>query len=154
MRIPEQHHLDQIVEALRIIHATPGYADIGHQLSSLHSRGRIRVDSTLEDRAQASLFGRIILGPEVFESNAVSIAQTLVHECFHLRQNPFLKTVSFWCGIATRSALMKRYEQPAYCAALEFLEAVKETQQSLAHDAEREQIAVRQVFASCFGERL
>jgi hypothetical protein len=48
-----------------------------------------------------------------------------VHEANHLRQNPLLKTVSFWGGVVTRTPGMRRYEQPAYQAAVDFLEAVK-----------------------------
>jgi hypothetical protein len=82
-------------ESLRLVRSTPGYAQIGVQLGQLDADGRIKVNLDLEDRAQASLLGMITLGPEAAEASVVSLAQTLVHEAHHLRQNPLLKTVSF-----------------------------------------------------------
>ena len=76
-----------------------------------------------------------------------------MHEHFHLRrQNPLLKTLSFWSGVASRTHVMKRYEQPAYQAAHDFLEAVKQAHPTLAAEAEAEQVAIRGVFAINFGE--
>ena len=138
-------------QALRIIRTTPGYAPIGVELAQMASENQIRVNPALEDRAQADLLGTITLGPEAMEATPLSLAQTLVHENFHLRrQNPLLKTWSFWSGIATRTHVMKRYEHPAYQAAHDFLEAVKRAHPPLAAEAEAEQNAIRQVFASGF----
>ena len=141
-------------EALRLIQATPGYEETGVRLAQLASEGRIRLDRELQDRAQAGLLGTITLGPEAATAGALSLAQTLVHEQYHLRQNPLLKTASFWTGVMTRTPVMRRYEQPAYQAAVDFLEAVKRAHPHLAGEANAEQAAVRQVFAQDFGATL
>jgi hypothetical protein len=141
-------------EALRLISDTPGYEAIGAELIQLAARGRIRIDAALPDRAQAGLLGTITLGPEALEGSPLSLAQTLVHEQYHLHQNPFLKTVSFWGGIFSRTPVMKRYEQPAYQAAIDFLEAVGKAHLPLAREAQSEQDAIRQVFSSGYGGRL
>ena len=141
-------------EALHLIRSTPGYTEVGVHLAQLASRGRIKVDLDLPDRARAGLLGTITLGPEAAESSVVSLAQTLVHEHYHGCQNPFLKTVSFWSGIVTRTPVMRRYEQPAYQAAVDFLEAVKQGHPHLTQEAVWEQEAVRQVFAADFGAAL
>lgn len=141
-------------EAIRLICTTPGYAQVGVELAQLASENRIRLDPNLDDRAHAGLLGSITLGPEAVESSALSLAQTLVHEHFHLHQNPFLKTVSFWTGVATHANVMKQYEQPAYQAAHDFLEVVKRSHPDLAVEAETEQMAIRQVFATDFNGTL
>jgi hypothetical protein len=141
-------------EALRLIRTTSGYSEIGVYLAQIVSEGRVRVDPRLPDRAQAGLLGTIILGPEAALSSPLSLAQTLVHECYHLRQNPLLKTASFWGGVLTRTPVMRRYEQPAYQAAMNFLEAVKQSHPHLADEAQVEQSAIRQVFAADFGGTL
>ena len=141
-------------DAIRIIRTTPGYASVAVTLAQMASENRIRLDPNLQDRAQAGLLGTITLGPEAVESSPLSLAETLVHEHYHLRQNPFLKTVSFWSGLATRTPVMKRYEQPAYQAAMDFLEAVKRARPSLANEAEAERTAIRQAFATDFGGML
>lgn len=140
--------------AIEVVAATPGYAPTAQALRRLMAHGRIRFHAGLEDRAQAGLTKIIILGPEAMESHPVSLAQTLVHELFHLHQNPFLKTVSFWSGVATRTPVMRRYEQPAYRAAYDFLQAVKRSQPHLAAIAQREQDAIQQAFAEDYGGRL
>ena len=141
-------------EALHIVRVTPGYATVGVELSQLASQGRIDFDPDLEDRAHASLSGTLRLGPEAVQSSPLSLAQTLVHEHFHLCQNPFLKTLSFWSGVASGTPVMRRYEKPAYRAAHDFLEAVKRARPELSKEAESEQRAIRQVFASVFGAEL
>lgn len=148
-----QHSLpaSAIEEALDIIAATPGYRSVAGKLRRLAARGRIYFHAGLEDRARAGLAKTITLGPEAMESHPLSLAQTLVHEHYHLHQNPFLKTVSFWSGVATRTPVMRRYERPAYRAADEFLEAVKKSQPSLAAIARAEQEAIRRVFAQSYG---
>lgn len=141
-------------QAIEVVAATPGYASQALALRRLMTRERIRFHAGLGDRAQAGLTKIITLGPEAMESHPVSLAQTLVHELFHLHQNPFLKTVSFWSGVATRTPVMRRYEQPAYRAAYDFLEAVKNAQPHLAAIAQSEQDAIQQVFACDYGGRL
>lgn len=141
-------------DALRLIAATPGYDGVAKKLAVLAFRGRIRFHHSLEDRAHAGLLGTITLGPEALESGVLSLAQTLVHEHFHLRQNPFLKTVSFWGGVVSRTPVMRRYERPAYRAAFDFLETVKAAFPHLAEEARAEQTAIQQVFAACFGGEL
>ena len=141
-------------EALRLIRSTPGHAEVGARLEQLVSQGRLRVDLNLPDRARAGLLGTITLGPEAAEASALSLAQTLVHEAHHLRQNPLLKTASFWAGVLTRTPVMRRYEQPAYQSAIDFLQVVGQAHPYLAAEARAEQNAVRQVFATGFGGTL
>ena len=141
----------QFQQAIRLIQSTPGYVEIGVALAQMASENRIRVDGNLEDRAQAGLLGTITLGPEAVESSALSLAQTLVHEHFHLRQNPLQKTVSFWSGVLSLSPVMKRYEQPAYQAGIDFLEAVKRKHPHLTDEADNEQAEIRQIFELDFG---
>lgn len=141
-------------EALRLIRTTPGYAEVGVELAQLASEDRIRIDMALDDRAHAGLLGVITLGPEAAESSPLSLAQTLVHEHFHLHQNPLQKTVSFWGGVLSRTPVMKGYEQPAYQAAFDFLEAVKRAHPPLATEAASEQAAIAQVFEIGFGAPL
>lgn len=137
--------------ALSLIAATPGYQRHAEELRRLAERGRIRFDAAMEARAEAGLTKIITLGPEALTSHPLSVAQTLVHELYHLHQNPFLKTVSFWSGVATGTPVMRRYEQPAYRAAYEFLEVVKTSQPQLAAVAQSEQNAISQVFAQGYG---
>lgn len=141
-------------EALRLIRTTPGYIKIGVELAQRAADNRIIFNRVLEDRAQTSLTGVIALGPEAVQSSPLSLAQTLVHEHFHLHQNPLQKTTSFWLGAISRTATMRRYEQPAYQAAIDFLETVKRAHPHLRAEAENEQAAVRQVFAGNFGGAL
>lgn len=143
-----------IEEALGIIAATSGYHRVADELRRLAARGRVRFHAGLEDRAHAGLTKTVILGPEALESHPLSLAQTLVHEHYHLHQNPFLKTVSFWSGVATRTPVMRRYERPAYHAAYAFLEAVKTSQPALATVAQSEQVAICQVFEQSYGGNL
>ena len=49
---------------------------------------------------------------------------------------------------------MRRYEQPAYRAAYDFLEAVKSSQPHLAAIAQSEQDAIQQAFTEDYGGRL
>lgn len=141
--------------ALRIIGTTPGYEDVARDLTALYGRERIRFDAALEDRAHAGLLGAITLGPEAAAAGPLSLAQTLMHEHFHLRQqNPLEKTASFWRGVASRTEPMQRYERPAYRAAFDFLEAVKSAHSLLADEAAYEQDAIRQVFESSYGGAL
>lgn len=136
--------------ALQLIAATPGYEKTAHELKRLAQSGRMRFDASLEDRAQTGLLKTIVIGPEAMESSPLSLAQTLVHEQFHLHQNPLLKTVSFWSGVATRTSVMARYERPAYRAAWEFLQAVACAHPLLANAARAEQNAIRLVFENDF----
>ncbi len=140
--------------ALNLISAIPGYQRHVDELRQLAAQGRIRYHADLEDRAHAGLTNTITLGPEAMESHPLSLAQTLVHELYHLHQHPLLKTVSFWSGVATRTPQMRRYEHPAYSAAYEFLEAVKVSQPHLASLAQSEQKAIRQVFRQSYGDEL
>lgn len=141
-------------EALRIVRAAPGYAAVAVALSQMASEGQIDFDPNLDDRALAGLLGTLTLGPEAMHASPLSLSQTLVHEHFHLRQNPLLKTLSFWIGVASGTPVMRRYEQPAYQAAHDFLEAVKRVRPALVEEAEFEQRAIRQVFATTFGGEL
>jgi hypothetical protein len=112
-------------------------------------QGKLQFIPTLEDRGQATLGGRILIGPEAIYSSPLSLAETLVHEQWHLRRQPPLeKTASFWIGIATGKPVMRRYETPAYQAALRFLAAVEMAIPELAAEARSEQEAVRESFAA------
>ncbi len=141
-------------DALNLIAATPGYQRHADELRRLAERGRIRFDAAMEARAEAGLTKTITLGTEALGAHPLSLAQTLVHELYHLHQHPLLKTVSFWSGVATNTPRMRRYEQPAYRAAYEFLEAVKTSQPGLAAFAQSEQNAISQVFAEGYGGKL
>lgn len=140
--------------AIDLVRRTPGYQKIGVELAQLASENRIRFDATMEDRAQTALSGIITLGEEAVASSALSLAQTLVHEHFHLHQNPLQKTVSFWGGIVSRTPVMARYEKPAYRAAWNFLEAAKMAHPQWAHEAQAEQNAIAQVYETSFGAPL
>jgi len=147
--------LRQIAEAIAIISEVPGYEAVAAHLGNWQSRGRIKVNPRLPDRARAGLWGCITLGPETLASPPLSVAQTLVHEHFHLtRQHPLLKSVSFWMGVFTRSHPMLRYERPAYLAAWRFLEAAARAQPALGPLARAERAAIQQVFQSGFGATL
>jgi hypothetical protein len=146
--------LNILHEAIRLIRTTPGYMEVGIELAQLTSEDRIRVHPTLEDRAHAGLLGTITLGLEAAQATPLSLAQTLVHEHYHLHQNPLQKTVSFWSGVLSHTPVMRRYERPAYEAAFAFLEAVKQAHPHLAAEAQAEQAAICQVFETAFGETL
>jgi hypothetical protein len=49
---------------------------------------------------------------------------------------------------------MRRYERPAYQAAIDFMQAVKQAHPHLAEEAQAEQDAVRHVFAMDYGGAL
>jgi hypothetical protein len=141
--------------ALHLIRATPGYIEVAVDLAQLASEGGLRVHHGLQDRAHAGLLGTITLGPEAAQASPLSLAETLIHEHYHLRhQHPLQKTVSFWTGVLSHTPVMRRYEQPAYQAALDFLAAVKLAHPHLAQEAAAEQDAVRQVFSLSYGGAL
>lgn len=145
----------EIEAALRLIRATPGYIEVAVDLAQMASENLIRLDPTLEDRAHAGLLGTLTLGPQAAEGSPLSLAQTLVHEHFHLYgQSPWLKTLSFWIGVGTGTHVMRRYERPAYLAAHEFLEVVKRAHPNMNAEAQAEQRAIRQVFEASFGGAL
>ena len=125
-----------------------GYAPVAETLTRWLDAGRIVYVPTLVDRAHAGLTGRITLGPEALSGSLLGLAETLVHEWWHIaRQVPLEKTASFWLGVATGTPTMARYERPAYRAALEFLTAAASLP-DLAEDAVREADAVRATFAT------
>lgn len=141
-----------IAEALALIASVPGYETVAADLR----RADLRFDPDFPDRGDASLRGVITLGPEPFSEAApvVSVAATLVHEHFHTRQNPFLKTVSFWTGIATKTPTMARYERPAYARQVEFLDALAAAWSEWADAARRERDAVNAAYGSLYGGTL
>jgi hypothetical protein len=146
--------LPNFQSALQLLAATPGYEMMARELNQLAQKRRILVDESLADRAQTGLLKTIVLGPEAAASSPLSLAQTLVHEQFHLHQNPLLKTVSFWSGIATRTPVMARFERPAYRAAWVFLEAVACAHSCLSSEARAEQNAIRLVFENDYRQNL
>jgi len=126
-----------ISEAVDLVDSVPGYGKIAGRLR------RLRIDylPSLPDRAHTTLRSKIIVGPRaLLESDPTpfSLAGTLVHEEFHTRQNPFLKTASFWTGVATRSPVMARYEWPAYRAQTTFLRALAQSRPDLRDAIDRE----------------
>jgi hypothetical protein len=139
--------------ALDLIAATPGYQTVARDLEWLARRGRIRFVPTLTDRAHAGLLGAITLGPEALAGSALSLAETLVHEHYHLRrQSHFAKTASFWQGVFTQTPVMARYERPAYQTALDFLHAVARAFPDLADEAQGEATAVMETYAAHYGK--
>lgn len=141
-----------LTDAIDLVERTPGYEAAGAELRAMAATGRIVLRPDLTDRAHAGLTGRIYLGPEPFaDGSAVGLAETLVHERYHLHQLPLLKTASFWAGVVTGTPTMRRYERPAYRAAFDFLEAVRATFPELAAEVRREQKAVLQSFEAHYG---
>ena len=136
-----------IEAAIALIASVPGYEGVGESLV----RRRVSYVPTLEDRGQATLTGVILIGPEALEGSLVGLAETLVHEEFHTRQNPFLKTHSFWSGVFTQTPVMARYERPAYGAAISFLEALARSQPALAQEALSEAELVRASYTALYG---
>jgi len=145
---------ERVRQAIELIGRTPGYAGEARELADLLARGRIHCAPGLEDRALVTLTGRIQLGPEALDGSLVGLAATLIHERFHLHQSPFLKTASFWAGVATRTPILRRYERPAYAAALRFLQTVAGTFPDLATIARGEAEGVEATFAAVFGAPL
>jgi len=140
----------RIREAIDLVARTPGYGAEARELADLLRRGRIRYAPALADRALVTLTGVIKLGAEALDGPLVGLAETLVHERFHLHQNPFLKTTSFWTGVATRTPVMRRYEEPAYLAGLCFLRAIEAAFPALADVARAEQDDVAATFAAVY----
>ncbi|MDQ2687206.1 MAG: hypothetical protein M3Y28_04990 [Armatimonadota bacterium] len=137
--------------AVTLIGRTPGYGVVGAGLTAHLGAGKIGCDATLPDRAQAGLTGRIVLGPEAMSSPTLSLAQTLVHEWHHVHQFPLTKTISFWLGVLMGRPVMRRFEQPAYRAALDFLETVARAFPDLAEAASAERSAIEAVFEAEYG---
>jgi hypothetical protein len=139
---PEPQIQPQITEAMALIASVPGYASVAERLT----RRTIRFVPTLIDRGEARLSGVILIGPEALLGSTIGLAETLVHEEFHTRQNPLLKTHSFWSGIFTKTPVMARYERPAYQAALDFLSALAVAHPQLTAEASAEAEAIRASF--------
>ena len=145
--LPEPHR-QRLGDALALIARTPGYADEARALADWQEAGRIRFVPDLTDRAHAGLLGAITLGPEAFDGTALSLAQTLIHEHWHIaRQSPLQKTPSFWAGVATGTPVMARYERPAYRAAPAFLDTVAAALPEWEAAARAEAREVAQTFA-------
>ena len=146
----------KITDAIGLVRITPGYASEAQELAQLLADGKIRYHAVLDDRAHTGLTGNITLGPEPFEGGAtlLGLAETLVHERFHIHQSPLDKTASFWTGVFTKSDAMIRYERPAYQAAQAFLEAYKAAHPQDLDLADAELYAVRATFQSNYNELL
>ena len=136
----------RVAEAIALIARVPGYASVASELTGC----TIRYIPTLQDRGQATLAGVILLGPEAWEAGPVGLAETLVHEHYHTRQNPFAKTPSFWIGVFTRTPVMARYERPAYQMAFTFLQQLATTLPEFAEQARAEGEAVRLSYESLY----
>ena len=102
--------------ALDVIRSTYDYLDVSERILFR----RIYYSPKFIDRAEITLLGAIRVGPAACES-AVSLAGTLVHEEFHLRQPLLWRTWSFWRGIWRREHTMKWLEWPAYRQQISFL---------------------------------
>ncbi len=141
-------------ESLDLIAAVPGYARTAQCLR----RTPLRLNPALSDRAQTSLWHVITLGLEPFggsgDAARVSLAGTLVHEHFHLRQHPLEKTASFWLGLARRHPPMRRFEAPAYAAQRDFLRALARSHPALEAAALAEVAHVQAAFAFHYGTSL
>lgn len=141
----------RIAEAIDLIGSVPGYAETAQDLR----QRRIRYRPNFTDRGQVSLWGTILLGPEPFEgageAGRVSLAGTLVHEHWHTRQSPILKTVSFWRGVFTRTHPMRRIEWPAYRRQAGFLQSLADSCPSLQDIARRERAAALVSFTAVYG---
>jgi len=149
--------IDQrIRSAIELIATVPDYESVAADLEQRRRSGKIRYAPDLDDRGIAGLDGVITLGPEPFAPGAtlLGLAETLVHEAYHLKQNPLLKTTSFWTGVFTGTPPMRRYEKPAYLAALRFLNAVARTHPERVEEANREANAVHATYHSAYGEEL
>lgn len=146
----------RIYEAIALIASIPGYEAEAGSLREMLVTGRIRYVEMLEDRAHAGLLGSITLGPEPFApgSTVLGLAETLIHERFHLSQNPLEKTASFWAGVATKTDVMARYEKPAYQAAEIFLRRFAETFPAQAAESDAELVAVRSTYENAYGATL
>lgn len=126
-----------ISQAIELVDSVPEYGKVAGRLRLL----RVEYLPSLPDRAHATLQSQIIVGPKALtnlDKGLFSLAGTLVHEEFHTRQNPLLKTASFWTGVFTRTPVMARYEWPAYRAQVAFLRALARSQPTLAGLVERE----------------
>lgn len=143
---------ETVAQALQLIQKTPGYSTIAEDLQ----RRFIRYLPSFPDRGTVTWRGEIVLGPEPFAGSVnqsrVSVAGTLMHEAWHLRQNPFLKTVSFWAGTATCEHPMRRYEWPAYRQQAEFLTALALARPELRTIALHEREAVLASFQIIYGD--
>ena len=144
-----EEHRRRVRDAIALIASVDGYADVARDLAALDDAGRIRYVPRLADRAHAGLTRRVALGPEAIDGGPVGLAETLVHEHWHLfRQHPLHKTASFWAGVATGTPVMARYERPAYRAALAFLDALARRHPETAATAHAEARAVALSFAA------
>lgn len=137
----------RIAEAIALIASVPGYAPVAERLQ----RRAIRFVPDLLDRGEARLDGVILIGPEALFAGPIGLAETLVHEEFHTRQSPLLKTHSFWSGVFTRTPVMARYERPAYEAAARFLEALALARPEHAEEARAEAELVRSSYTTFYG---
>ena len=137
----------KIEQAIALIAHVPGYEAVALNLT----RRTIRFVPTLIDRGQATLMGVILIGPEALNGGLVGLAETLVHEELHTRQSHLLKTHSFWSGVFTQTAVMARYERPAYRAALDFLWALAHACPEHADEARADCDAIRASYALNYG---
>lgn len=142
-RVPEPKAA-QCRDAIALIRRTSGYTDVADDLDAWFASLDVIYDPNLPDRAQVSVLGTLILGPEPFEPPLLGLAETLVHEHHHrFRQHHLQKTVSVWAGIATRTPVMARYERPAWRAALAFVQTVRQHQVCDPAECDAEEHAIR-----------
>jgi hypothetical protein len=158
LTVPHQHEnaLQQtLTQTIALIAQVPGYAAVAADLATILAAGKIRIVPTLVDRGHAGLLrDSITLGLEPFDSVPVGLAETLVHEHFHLGQHPLLKTASFWSGVFTQTNIMRRYEAPAYRAGVDFLRALSAQFPQYAPEAENEISAICQTYETDYGTAL
>jgi hypothetical protein len=140
----------KITDALDLIDSVPGYGRTAMRLRRLS----IEYLPSLPDRAHITLRSKIIVGPAALVDGGkppVGLAGTLVHEEFHSRQHPLLKTASFWTGVFTRTPVMSRFEWPAYREQTAFLRALSASRPDLADDARREIDAIVEAVYRYYG---
>lgn len=141
---------NKISDALKLIDSVPGYDQTAARLKGLV----IEYLPSLPDRARITLRSKIIVGPAAIvdgDDGPVGLAGTLVHEEFHARQHPLLKTASFWVGVFTRTPVMARFEWPAYYAQVDFLRALSTSRPDLAQAAGREIDAIIEAVHRYYG---
>ena len=134
-------------QAVELIRSVEGYHAVADDLELWQRRRAVRYVATLVDRAQTTLSGLLVIGPEPFDGPLISLGETLVHEHFHrFRQGHLAKTTSFWIGVATRSPVMARYERPAWRAGLAFVRAARAQHAWDALECDAEEIAILRSF--------
>jgi hypothetical protein len=141
-----------IGDSINLIATIPGFEYVAPRLRRL----RIEFRPDLPDRAQFTWYRTILLGEEPFsgdtETVLVSLAGTLVHEYIHSRQNPLLKSWSFWLGVFTRTHPMRLFEWPAYRTQILLLHRLGQVHKMFQVFSTAEAEAVLNAFIKIYGD--